>query len=131
MTKQVQTLSESLQSESARRGAAEKQAAELSPTGRTERELAQRTQAQEQLRAELAEQQKRSRRRPGASKPTKPVWRRGPRNWQPRKRAVTESQAEHASVTLEVQTLSESLKNESGRREAAERQAAELAARAR
>ena len=60
MTRQVQTLNESLAAESGRREAAEKQASEL--VGRRtelEQELAQHTQAQTKLRAELAEQQQR------------------------------------------------------------------------
>ena len=130
VTRQVQTLNESLAAESGRREAAEKQASEL--VGRRtelEQELAQHTQAQTKLRAELAEQQQRLDAQVQAHQAGLDNLSARTKELEASQAALVELKSQHTGVTRQVQTLNESLAAESGRREAAEKQASELVGR--
>ena len=129
LTGQAQTLTESVTAESGRRAAVEKQMAELvARRTELERELAQRAQAQEQLRDELTEQQKRL----AALTETHNVelghLSARTRELEAAQTALAELKTQHAGVTEQVRSFTESLAAESGRRAVAEKQVAELVA---
>ena len=129
VTRQVQTLAESLKSESGRRESAEKQSAELiARRTELESELAQRTLTQEQLRAELAEQQSRLNAAIETHNLEVQKFEVRVKELEAVQGTLAELQKQHAGVTRQVQSLTESLNHESGRREEAELQVAKLVA---
>jgi chromosome segregation ATPase len=137
VTQQVQSLTESLKSETSQRESAEKQSAELA-TRRTEleQELARRTQTQEQLHAELAEKQKQLAAQVQAHNVELNNLTERTKELEVARAALAELKSQHAQVTGQVEaltgqvrTLTESLKSETSQRESAEKQSAELASR--
>jgi DNA-binding response OmpR family regulator len=130
LTQQVQTSNESLANESGRRATAEQQAAELlACRAELERELAQRTQAQEQLRAELAELQKRLDAQVQAHNVELDNLSTRTKELEAAHVALAELKTQHAGVTEQVRLLTESLNVETSRRAAGEEQVAQLVAR--
>ena len=130
VTTQVQSLTESLAAEADRRTAAEKQAAELTARrAELEQELAQRSQIQEQLRAQLAEYQQRLDAQIQTHNGELGNFTGRMQEFESAQAALAELKNQHAGVTTQVQSLTESLAAEADRRTAAEKQAAELTAR--
>jgi DNA-binding response OmpR family regulator len=130
VTAQVQTLTESLAAESNRRTSAEQQAAELETRrAELEKELEQRSQAQEQLRKELAEQQTRLDAQVETHQGEVGNLSTKLKELDAAQNALAELKTQHSSVTAQVQSLTESLATESDRRTSAEQQTAELQAR--
>jgi DNA-binding response OmpR family regulator/chromosome segregation ATPase len=130
VTTQVQSLTESLAAEAGRRTVAEKQAAELAARRvELEQELAQRAQTQEQLRAELAEYQQRLDAQIQNHHAELGNFNGRMKEFESAQAALAELKNQHAGVTAQVQSLSESLTAEAERRSTAEQKAAELTAR--
>jgi chromosome segregation ATPase len=130
VTEQLRLLTESLATESGRREAAEKQAAELmTRRSELEQELAQRTQAHEQMRSELAGQQKRLDAQMRSHKDELGHLDERTKEFEAARAALAELKTQHANVAAQVRSLTESLAAESGRRATVEKQMTELVAR--
>lgn len=130
LTGQVQKLTESLSVESGQRIKADQRVAEMVLRhGELDQELTRRTQAQEQLRAELAEKQSRLNAEVQAHQTGLNHLATRITELEAAQTDLAELKLQHAAVTEQVQTLTGSLASETGRREIFERQVAELLAR--
>ncbi|MGA2247733.1 MAG: response regulator, partial [Verrucomicrobiota bacterium] len=127
---EVQSMNESLKSESDRRATAEREAAELvQRRTQLEQELADRSRSQEQLQGQLAEQQQRLEAEVQAHQVELSNLAARTQELKAAQSALAELKNQLAGVNEQVQFLNESLKTESGHRATAEQQAAELAKR--
>jgi hypothetical protein len=127
---QVQSLTESLNTESGHRVSAEQQAAELVVRrNQLEAELAQRSQAQAQLEVQLAERQQQLATEAAARQVELENLAARTQELAAAESGLSELKHELARVNGQVQSLTESLNTESGHRVSAEQQAAELVAR--
>jgi DNA-binding response OmpR family regulator/DNA repair exonuclease SbcCD ATPase subunit len=130
VTSQVQSLTESLATEANRRTTAEQQTVELiARRAELEQELARRSQTHEQLHAQLAEQQQRLDAQVQAHDVELGQFADRTRELESAQAALAELKKQHASVTGQVQSLTQSLGNESGCRTAAEQKAEALEVR--
>ncbi len=120
VTQQMESLNASLAVESGRRATAEQQAAEL---------LAQRTEAQTQLRAELVAKQLQLDAQVQTHNVELGNLTERTKELETAQAALAELKSQHASVTQQVESLNASLAAETNRRTTAEQQAAELVAR--
>jgi len=130
LNEQVRSLKAALQTESGHRSAAEKQAVELAERrSGLETELAGRTQAQAQLRSELAQKQKQLDAQVQAHQVELGHLAGRTQELEVAQAALAKLQAQHATVSERVESLTKSLQGESARRTASEKRAAELIVR--
>ncbi|MGA2248237.1 MAG: hypothetical protein ABSH48_24905, partial [Verrucomicrobiota bacterium] len=127
---QVQSLNESLKTESSHRATAEQQAAELAKRRtQLEQEVAKRSKSQEQLRAELAAKQQQLEAQVQTHQVELGNLATRTQELEAARAASAKLKNQLASVSAHVQSLTESLAAESGRRATADQRAADLAKR--